>query len=424
MFVSFHTSPLEAPGTRDAGGMNVSVVATARELGARGHEVTIVTRRSDPASHEVVPLSPGVTVRHVAAGPPHPLTIAESAEYTESFAKRFCDFLEASEPVDVVHSHYWLSGVAAAAGIEQYRKRHATMPWQWPAHALNLHTLGAEKMARGDHVDEGMLERIDAERDLVTDPEIAVCAASDAEASELSALYGIQRGRISILPPGVDAVVFTPIAHEPGEERFVFAVVGRIQPFKGQAFALEVFSRVRKSIRDGALGTQAAHAQIELRFVGTATPKAADNDYLVSIHDRINELGLDGDVTFLGALGRTETARELAEATLTLIPSLSETFGLVALESAACGTPVVTQSVGGLVESVQDGTSGLLLPDRDPEHWAETIVALLKDRARYRSMRTASRAFALDRDWQSSANRIEAFYRRLLSGRDGVPDEF
>jgi D-inositol-3-phosphate glycosyltransferase len=269
-----------------------------------------------------------------------------------------------------------------------------------------------------------MLERIDAERDLVTDPEIAVCAASDAEASELSALYGIERGRISILPPGVDAVVFTPIAHEPGEDRFVFAVVGRIQPFKGQAFALEVFSRVRKSIRDGALGTQAAHAQIELRFVGTATPKAADNDYLVSIHDRINELGLDGDVTFLGALGRTETARALAEATLTLIPSLSETFGLVALESAACGTPVVTQSVGGLVESVQDGTSGLLLPDRDPEHWAETIVALLKDRARYRSMRTASRAFALDRDWQSSANRIEAFYRRLLSGRDGVPDEF
>lgn len=424
MFVSFHTSPLEAPGTRDAGGMNVSVVAMARELGARGHEVIIVTRRSDPASGEFVTLSPGVTVRHVEAGPPHPLTIAESAAHTESFAKHFCEFLESSEPVDVVHSHYWLSGVAAAAGIKQYRKLHSTSPGQGPAHALSLHTLGAEKLARGEHVDERMLARIDAERDLVNDAEIAVCAASDAEAVELHGLYGVERDRITILPPGVDAAVFTPVAHEEADGRFVFVVVGRIQRFKGQAFALEVFYRVRKKIRDGALGTEAAQAQIELRFVGTATPKAADNDYLASIHNRINELDLHGDVTFLGALGRTETAKELAEATITLIPSLSETFGLVALESAACGTPVVAQSVGGLVESVRDGTTGLLLPDRDPERWAESIVALLEDRPRYRSMRTASRAFALDRDWQSSTNRVEAFYRRLLSGREGGSDEF
>lgn len=407
VLVSFHTSPLETPGTRDAGGLNVSLLNLALALGRRGHQVTIVTRRTDNALAQTVTISPNVCVEHLSAGPERPESLDETAAWVSEFAEHLRDFLRSIAPVDVVHSHYWLSAVASQIALQVAREGE-------PVHVMNLHTLGEEKRALTGDDSERMNERVAAEHSLLTNPRITPVTSSHAEAEALRTLYGVEAHRIAVLQPGVDTTLFAPIAGGSVRSDIRLVVVARIQAYKGQDFAVDVFEQLRNLVQSAHPNSPLHGVRCSLRIVGSATTHPADAAFLAALKRRITASGLDHAVQFVSHTSRGEIARELGEATLTLIPSLSETFGLVALESAAAGTPVIVQAVGGLCESVSDGVSGILMHNRDALHWAETIMSLLSDLERYSSLRASARTFALTHTWERMALDAESLYTRLM----------
>lgn len=388
--VTLHTSPLDAPGTGDAGGMNVVVLELARTLASLGHFVTLV--------------SAGHPSHLVDSDMPENISLIELSQPGESIARKndlpeqFAHCAERLAPhlseFDVIHSHYWLSAEVVERAIA-LRGAHGVIS---PPHLASFHTLGAQKAAIGASTESPL--RVDVERSLATT--VALIAGSNAEAEALKEHYGVDARRISIVSPGVDTDAFSPAAanrarvlsetaaHDEAPIRL--AVIGRIQEFKGQDFALDVYARVREQ-----LSAHADHREVELVFAGEATP--GDAAYLKKLHDRASTLGVTQNVRFVGALNREDTAALLARSTFTLIPSRSETFGLVALESAACGTPVIAQRVGGLNESVADGFSGVLMPSRDPDDWARAIVSLADDEAELERLRQGAREFASQRSW-------------------------
>lgn len=410
--VTLHTSPLDPPGIHDAGGMNVLVRELATALVTEGANVTLVTRRADKQQRNTA-AALGIDVRELDALNTE-LSKAELAHHIDDVV---AELAEALRDVDVVHSHYWLSAVATERARELLRAAGEPVP----EHVTTLHTREASKVAairaqsgRADSPDGGVLPdvdqlRLDAESRIVTS--VPVIVSSETEAREVKAIDPAVR--VSVITPGVDTTQFQPLpdagasvspSPTPAE---IFAVVGRIQPFKGQEFALEVFAEY--------VSRNHARKTTQLVFVGEPTPDA--HDYVEEIRARVSMLVNhgqlhEGQVTFTGAGTRDEVASLLASATVTIIPSIAETFGLVALESAAAGTPVIAQAVGGLTASVSS-ESGILLIGRNPAQWADALEALTADPKRLDQLRNSSRAFALEHDWQAVASQHLALYRRL-----------
>ena len=398
-FVSLHTSPATQPGSGDAGGLNVVERATADALARHGHSVDLITRRASPDEPDAEQLAPGVTLRHVTAGPTAPLAKSLIDQHIPEFSAG----LAGLGRYDVVHSHHWMSGVAALP--------HARA-WRAP-HVQSYHSVAAppgSPLAAGEPPESPA--RIAGEA-LVARESQAVVAISAAEAQTVIDRCGADPERVCVISPGVDHELFRPLrpgepawpaelsplpAIRPGQGFVLFAA--RLQPLKGPDLAIRAMAGVDPAIRP------------HLVVAGDVSADFAA--YEAELHEMVHELGLAGQVSFIGPQPRPVLAALMRAARLVLVPSHSETFGLVALEAAASGTPVIAAAAGGLREAVAHGVTGQLMDSRRPQDWAEAITLLLTDPDRLARTGVVSRVHARRFGWTWAAARLVAVYQDLI----------
>lgn len=363
--VSAHTSPLEQPSTGDAGGMNVYLAAVLPEMAALGWEVEVLTRGDG-----VRQLAPGVRVVGV------PVTTGDKY----ALASAAPEFARAAAGADVVHSHYWVSGLAGML---------TGLP--------HVHSMHSSSLAKNARIAPGDVPepqgRIDAERSVLAAAD-AIVVAGASERDDVVGAYGADPLRVVVVPPGVQA------RFRPGDGvRTGVVMVGRIQPLKGQLLAVR------------ALAAMAPSSRPVLRLVGGAAP--GREAYLDAVRAAAAPLG--DRVLIDGPVGREQVARRLRSARLALVPSAAETFGLIALEAAASGTPVLARRTTGLVDAVRDDTSGMLLDSDDPAVWAEAMLALLADGGELARLGRGGVEWASLHSWGAAAARLDGVYRRLLA---------
>jgi D-inositol-3-phosphate glycosyltransferase len=393
--LSVHTSPLAQPGTGDAGGMNVYVLQTALHMARRGVEVEIFTRATSSADPPMVSVTPGVRVRNVIAGPFEGLDKNDLPTQLCAFTAAVLRAEAAHEPgyYDIVHSHYWLSGQVGWLARDR---------WAVPL-VHTAHTLAAVKnaaLAAGDSPEPPL--RAVGEQQVVDEADRLIVNTED-EAQQLVSLHQAKRADIDVVHPGVDLDVFTPgdrrLARArlglPAEEQVV-AFVGRIQPLKAPDVLLQAAAKVpglRVLLAGGPSGS------------GLAAPDA--------LAGLAAELGIADRVTFLPPQSREDLANVYRAADLVAVPSYSESFGLVAVEAQACGTPVVAAAVGGLPVAVADGRSGILVPGHDAGDWANAIATLLERDAA--ELRANALVHAGRFSWENTVDGLLASYRRAIA---------
>lgn len=400
--ISLHTSPLDQPGIGDAGGMNVYVLELAKRLATRGIEVDIFTRATTSAVEPKVLAAPGVLVRHITAGPFEGLTKGELPGQLCVFAREVLR-AEAAQPLghyDAVHSHYWLSGQVGALARDR---------WGVPL-VHSMHTMAKVKndaLAEGDTPEpEG---RIIGEEQVVEAADLLI-ANTDLEAKQLINLYDADPGRVEVVHPGVDLDVFRPhdkaaVRRELGlpVDAHVLLFAGRIQPLKAPDVllrAVAVLLERRPELR----------SRLVVPVVGG--PSGSGLDHPEALADLSAELGLADVVRFVPPVQQPELSRWCAAADLVAVPSYNESFGLVAVEAQASGTPVVAAAVGGLTTVVRDDVSGLLVDGHDAAAWADALERLVTDEA----LRGRLAAGALDHargfSWELTADRTLEVYQR------------
>jgi len=402
--LSVHTSPLDQPGTGDAGGLNVYVVQVAKLLAARGTEVEIFTRAVCRDTPPLTELAPGVLVRSVAAGPFEELDKHDLPAQVCQFTLEVLRAEAASEPgrYDLVHAHYWLSGKVGAVAKER---------WGVPF-VQSMHTLGKVKnaaLAAGDAAEPET--RIRGELEVVAAADRLI-ANTAAEARQLTGLYGADPARVETVSPGVDLSVFQPggVSGKLEARRrlgiapdaVVLLFVGRVQPLKGPDVVLEAAARL--------LGTDPGlRDTLQVVMVGgpSGRQERADPDRMRLL---AAQLGISDVVRFEPPCPQDELARWYRAATVMLTPSHSESFGLVALEAQACGTPVVAASVGGLRTVVRHGDSGLLVDGHDPADWARTIDCLVSSPRRIQVLSAGARRHASAFGWSATVDQLARVY--------------
>ncbi|MGY1837781.1 MULTISPECIES: D-inositol-3-phosphate glycosyltransferase [unclassified Modestobacter] len=368
--LSVHTSPLEQPGAGDAGGMNVYVVEVSRRLAERGIAVDVFTRATSSDQPPVVEMSPGVTVRHVSAGPFEGLGKNELPAQMCAFTAAVLREEAQHEPghFDVVHSHYWLSGQVGWLARDR---------WGVPL-VHSAHTLAKVKnaaLAEGDEPEPRA--RVIGEEQVVAEADRLIANTAE-EARELVDFYGADPRRTLVVPPGVDLRTFRPGSRRSARERIgvpddavVLLFVGRIQPLKAPDMLLHAAARMLAA--DPAL-----RARLQVLVVGA--PSGSGLAEPRRLQELAVRLGVTDVVRFLPPQPPARLAEHYRAADVAVVPSHNESFGLVALEAQACGTPVVAARVGGLPTAVDDGVSGLLVTGRDPEHYAAAITRVLERR--------------------------------------------
>ncbi|GGN18143.1 D-inositol-3-phosphate glycosyltransferase [Lentzea pudingi] len=361
--LSVHTSPLEQPGTGDAGGMNVYIVQTATRMAQRGVEVEIFTRATSSELPPVAELAPGVRVRHVAAGPFEGLGKEELPGQLCAFTAGVLRAEARHEPgyYDAIHSHYWLSGQVGWLARER---------WGVPL-VYTAHTLAKVKnlaLAEGDTPEPRM--RVIGEEQVVAESDRLV-ANTDIEASELIKLYDAEPSKVAVVPPGVDLDRFTPGDQCAARKSFglpqdaiVLAFVGRIQPLKAPDVLLRAAAEML--VRDPGL-----RSRLVVLIVGG--PSGSGTERPKALEELAAQLQITDVVRFLPPQPGPRLAEVYRAADLVAVPSYNESFGLVALEAQACGTPVVAAAVGGLPVAVNDGVSGVLVHGHEPGEWASAI---------------------------------------------------
>jgi len=403
--ISLHTSPLDQPGTGDAGGMNVYVIELAKRLVRRGLEVDVYTRATSSALEPAVSPTDGVTVRHIHAGPFEGLTKEELPAQLCVFAREVLR-AEAAQPVghyDAVHSHYWLSGQVGALARDR---------WGVPL-VHSMHTMGKVKndaLADGDTPEP--LARLIGEEQVVEAADMLI-ANTDIEAKQLIELYDADPGRVEVVHPGVDLAVFRPIAAAEARaglglpvDADVLLFAGRIQPLKAPDVLLHAVAEMLE--RDPG-----RRASLVVPVVGG--PSGSGLDKPQALADLAADLGIGDLVRFVPPVSQDELARWYAAATAVAVPSYNESFGLVAAEAQATGTPVVAAAVGGLTTVVRDGHSGLLVEGHDAHDWAEALTRVLDDR----DLRTRLEVGALRQarlfSWEATADRTLEVYERAAA---------
>lgn len=397
--ISLHTSPLEEPGGADAGGMNVVVLEQSLALARLGHRVDLFTRRSNPDAPPVVEIAEGVRLFHLDAGPAEPLAKSAMEQAITPFRQALHEVLTAADGSstgpetgwDLIHSHHWFSGAAALP-----LARELGIP-----HLQSFHSVaapeGSSTLDAGEPAESA--GRIPGEQFVATGSDLVV-AVSEAEARTIGERYGVPGARLTVVRPGVDVSRFHPcpdVAER--RERPTLLFTARLQPLKGPDLALEVLAHL-----DPELGAR-------LLLAGGASQDFAD--YAEQLREQARELGVEDRVDFAGSLGRDELAETMRCAGALLLTSWSETFGLVALEAQASGTPVLAwRCAGGVQEAV--GPDGLVLDSRDPDVWAEALQSLLHDPDRYGEAIRSARDFAATRTWETTAETLAAQYARLM----------
>ncbi len=407
--VSLHTSPLDQPGTGDAGGLNVYVMETARRLAEAGVDVEIFTRAVSSARAQSMEVEPRVRVTHLRAGPFEELP-------KEDLPAQMCAFsaellrVEASRPqgwFDLIHSHYWLSGHVGWLASER---------WDVPL-VHSMHTMAKVKnaeLADGDRPEPQV--RVVGEQQVV-DHASRLIANTGEEARELIDLYGASAGAIDVVHPGVDLDAFSPgdrlaarSALGVRPDAHVLLFVGRIQPLKAPDVLLRAAARMLAD--DPALRER-------LVVVVCGGPSGSGLEHPSGLADLARDLGIADVVRFEPPSDRRRLADWYRAADATVVPSYSESFGLVAVESQACGTPVVAASVGGLRTAVAAGRSGLLVPGHAPDDWAAHLRRMLtpeRDR-----LARGARAHAEGFSWDTTAAGLIASYTRAIGEHAALP---
>ncbi|WDV49117.1 glycosyltransferase [Streptomyces coeruleorubidus] len=388
--VSEHASPLAALGGVDAGGQNVHVACLAGALADRGHRVTVYTRRDASDLPCRVELRDGVEVHHVPAGPAEPLPKDELLPYMGEFGRYLARGWRTRAP-DLVHSHYWMSGLAALRATR--------------AHGLPLlhtyHALGTVKRRHQGHADTSPPERIPGEIEIGLGCDRVVATCRD-EAAELTRM-GIPPHKIGIVPCGVDPDRFTPKgpAAPRGPYPHRLLQLGRLVPRKGAAVAVAALARLP--------GT-------ELVVVGGPPADRLDDDPEVRrLRGIARDAGVADRVRFTGAVPSEDVPPLLRSADVVVCPADYEPFGIVPLEAMACGVPVVASAVGGQLDTVADPGTGRLVPPRDPEALARAVAGLLADPAAREACGAAGRRRVLSRyGWGQIAAATEAAYCEVL----------
>ncbi|HST49437.1 D-inositol-3-phosphate glycosyltransferase [Jatrophihabitans sp.] len=409
--LSVHTSPLEQPGGGDAGGMNVYVLETARRLADSGVAVEIFTRATSSDLPRLVEVEPGVLVRHVTAGPYEGLSKHDLPAQLCAFTAAVLRAEAQHEPgwYDVVHSHYWLSGQVGWLARERWG-----VPLVHTAHTLAL--TKNEHLAAGD--DPEPLARIVGEQQVVAEADRLV-ANTDDEAKQLIESYGADPGRIVTVPPGVDLDTFRPGSALDARDRLgiaadalVLLFVGRLQPLKAPDVLLRAAARLAET--DPELARR-------LQVVVVGAPSGSGIADPLALTRLAGELGIADRVRFEPPASRTRLADFYTAADLTVVPSYNESFGLVALESQACGVPVVAAAVGGLRTAVQDGRTGRLVDGHHTDDWATVLGSLLYEPKRRAELGVAARAHAQQFSWRHTADGLLVAYRDALADF-GLPE--
>jgi len=400
--VSVHTSPLDQPGTGDAGGMNVYVLELSRRLAAAGIEVDIFTRATSSRAAPVVEAGAGIRVRNIHAGPFEGLGKGELPGQLCTFAREVLR-TEAGLPLghyDMVHSHYWLSGQVGALARDR---------WGVPL-VHTMHTMAKVKndaLASGDVPEPAA--RIIGEEQVVEAADMLI-ASTDLEAEQLVSRYDADPGRVAVVHPGVDLNVFRPRDTHAARERLglpldahVVLFAGRLQPLKAPDVLLRAIA--------GLLAHQPAlRTRLVVPIVGG--PSGTGLEHPEALADLAAQLKIDDVVRFVPPVPPAELAVWDAAASLVAVPSYNESFGLVAAEAQAAGTPVVAAAVGGLTTVVADGESGLLLDTHEPGAWAHAIGRVLLDDGLRARLAAGARVRGGRFSWEDTAERTLDVYAR------------
>jgi len=403
--MSVHTCPLAPLGGWETGGMNVYVRELSRGLGRLGVQTDVFTRRQNPDVPDVVEFGEHARVIHIDAGPPRSVDKYAVLDYLSEFAcnvQRYRNFVGAR--YDLMHAHYWLSG--RLAGLF---KEH----WNVPYVAM-FHTLGdmKNKVAQ-DAAELEQQIRVDIERRTMTTAD-RIIAATKVDREHMVQGYGADVRRISIVPGGVDLAVFGPGPKDAARRTLglgpgpVLLFVGRIQRLKG----IDVLIRAADLLRRDA-------QPVQIVIVGGAGGARSggisdEQRELARLHALVQELGIGNAVQFVGAVDQPRLPLYYRAADVTVMPSTYESFGLVAVESMACGTPVVAARVGGLATIVRDGENGMLIPWRDPRLFADKIRSILVDEPLADELRRGALATADRYGWAAVAERTRAIYDCVL----------
>ena len=402
-----HTSPLAALGGKDAGGMNVYVRELACHVARLGIPVDLFTRRTVPNTPEVIDLCPGVRVVSITAGPPAPLSKNELFPYLPEFAEQMAVFsLRDGARYDVVHAHYWLSGWVAHL-LRRYWETPFVQMFHTTAHMKNA--VAATKNRESD-------QRLQVERRLLGLAD-SVIAANPDERADLIWRQGAPAQRVCTVPPGVDLNLFHPRDGRPMRDELgiasnipVVLFVGRVDPIKGIETLLDA---TRLLVDDERFAVKPL-----LLFVGGDLNDAGEpEDALADVVSQATALGIADQVRFLGSRPQEDLSALYAAADVVAVPSRYESFGLVAVEAMACGTPVVASRVGGLTFTVEEESSGLLVPMGSAPALAQGLARVLLDDDLRSRMAVQSRVAAERFGWPTVAGAIIHVYERLAAGQ-------
>lgn len=408
--LSYHTCPLATLGGKDTGGMNVYVRDLTQELGRMGIHVDVFTRSQDEhVPHVLHDLGFGNRVVHIQAGPEHPVSKQEIAKYVPDFVEGVKQFAEEKGiQYDVIHSHYWMSGLAA---------EQLSDAWGGTPIVHMFHTLGAMKnrVARSEDEYAGE-DRLNGERQVLRRAD-RIIVATLAEMTQLRFLYKTDGRNLVTIPPGVDTSHFYPIPADEAkafiglkpEDRMVL-FVGRIEPLKGVDTLINAMC---------CLNVEGQHKPVHLAIIG-GEPDAGPDDMSVEmtrLQRLCDDLAMGQTVIFLGKRGQDTLPYYYSAAEALVMPSLYESFGMVALEAMACGTPVIASEVGGLGYLVQNGITGYTIPDSDPGELCNKLSQLLNDAPLRETMGLRAATYALDYAWAKIAGQIVSIYEDLAEKR-------
>ncbi|MET8336719.1 D-inositol-3-phosphate glycosyltransferase [Streptosporangium canum] len=409
--ISMHTSPLDQPGTGDAGGMNVYIVEAARRLAQLGVEVEIFTRQTSRDLPPVAEITPGVSVRHVTAGPYEELDKGDLPGQLCGFLSGVLRTEAMYEPgrYDVIHSHYWLSGQVGWLAKER---------WGVPL-VHTMHTMAKVKnllLAEDDRPEP--TARVLGEEQVVQVADRLV-ANTPTEAQELIDLYGAAPDRVEVVNPGVNLSVFQPASRGAARHRLdlpqdahVLLFVGRVQPLKAPDVLLRAAARML--IDDPSLRSRL----VVVCVGGPSGNGLARPSYLTDV---AVSLGISDVVRIVPPAPQHELADWYRAADVTVVPSHNESFGLVALESQACGTPVAAASVGGLRTAVADGVSGVLVEGHDPQDWARVLSRFVNQPVWRDALSEGAVTQAAAFGWSATAARLAEVYAGAMANLHHVP---
>ena len=410
--LSYHTCPLAVLGGKNTGGMNVYVRELTRFLGQVGVHVDVFTRSMDEhvpqVSHDLGNFN---RVVHVPAGPEIYLRKEELAGYVDNFADGIMAFAaKKGIQYDLIHAHYWMSGLAGAILKEQ---------WQVPLVQM-FHTLGLMKQRIGQTPDEREGEyRIDGERAVMRAVD-RIIAATEAERSQLELLYGVNHQKVSIIPPGVDTHYFYPIPQDEAKEAIGISpkdrmalFVGRIEPLKGVDTLLRAMALVKQNC-------QRFVCPHYLVIIGGDPEGHPENDTgeMQRLRGLCNDLGLDEMVLFLGKRDQHTLPYYYSAAEVVVMPSHYESFGMVALEAMACGTPVIASQVGGLAYLIKDGETGFFVPAQNPEALSEKLRLLFVEHDLRARFGERAAAYAQGFSWETITSQITDLYQTVIQKGD------